>query len=97
MVAMDVIMEDNLHILEQWIIAIKLCIFNFFCLRHPRSYLLKFNDAQNLLGHTLLRHTFLFIVYLISERINIHAYKKSLLNLLNKNYLRIVSFGYSNK
>ena len=41
MVAMDVIMEDNLHILEQWSIAIKLCIFNFFWLRHQRSYLLK--------------------------------------------------------
>ena len=31
----------------------------------------KFNDAQILLGHTLLRHTFLFIVYLICGRIYI--------------------------
>ena len=56
----------------------------------------KFNDAENRLGHTLLRHTFLFIVYLICERININAYKKSVLNLLNKNYPRIVSFRDSN-
>ena len=56
----------------------------------------KFNHAENRLGHTLLRHTFLFIVYLICERININAYKKTVLNLLNKNNPRIVSFRDSN-
>jgi len=48
---MDVIMEDNLHILEQWSIAIKLCIFNFFFwLRHQRSYLLKPIPGGGILG-----------------------------------------------